>query len=286
MFANLSCGAIGQQVAYERELELASANGFAGVDLDVEWALKQGVAATRAAVEGAKLRFGGFGLGVRWREGDSARAFAESLEGFTRACRIAADLGVTRCTTWVMPCSQTLTYRQHVELVVPRLRAAAQILAGFGQRLGLEFIGPRSLRGPAPHAFVHTMDGMRALATAIGANVGLLLDSWHWHTALASPRDIAQLDPADVVYVHLNDAPTGVGIDDLKDNQRELPTATGVIDLAGFFAALRAIGYDGPLTIEPFNAALKAMPVDAAVAATKAALDRALALKPALEPAR
>ncbi|MBA3847994.1 MAG: sugar phosphate isomerase/epimerase [Planctomycetes bacterium] len=276
MFANLSCGAIGHAVAYEREIELASANGFAGVDLNVEWALKMGAAATRAAIEGAKLRFGGFGLSVRWRENDSERDFADSLEGFTRACRIAAELGVTRCTTWVMPCSQTLTYRQHVALVVPRLRAAAQILAGFGQRLGLEFIGPRSLRAPAPHAFVHTMDGMRALATAIGGNVGLLLDSWHWHTAQASARDIAQLDPADVVYVHLNDAPKGVGIDELKDNQRELPTATGVIDLAGFFAALRALKYDGPVTIEPFNAALKALPVETAVAATKTALDRAM----------
>jgi ABC-type amino acid transport system permease subunit len=41
---------------------------------------------------------------------------------------------------------------------------------------------------------------------------------------------------------------------------------------------LRKIGYDGPIQAEPFNAALRAMPKDQAVAATAAAMKKALAL--------
>ncbi len=36
----------------------------------------------------------------------------------------------------------------------------------------------------------------------------------------------------------LNDAPAGVLIDEQKDNTRELPCATGVIDLKVFLGAL------------------------------------------------
>ena len=33
-----------------------------------------------------------------------------------------------------------------------------------------------------------------------------------------------------------------------------LPGATGVIDVATFLAAVRALGFDGPVAAEPFNA--------------------------------
>ena len=39
---------------------------------------------------------------------------------------------------------------------------------------------------------------------------------------------------------------------------RRLPGATGVIDIAGFLQTLREIGYDGPVTPEPFEKRLAA----------------------------
>ncbi len=44
---------------------------------------------------------------------------------------------------------------------------------------------------------------------------------------------------------------------------RNLPGATGVIDIAGFLQALQSIGYDGPITPEPFYPALAELPSDA-----------------------
>ena len=76
----------------------------------------------------------------------------------------------------------------------------------------------------------------------------------------------------------LNDAPAGIPVDQQLDSQRELPAATGVIDLKAFLGSLVAIGYDGPVRAEPFNKTLNQMDNDDAIAATSAALRKAFAL--------
>ena len=63
-----------------------------------------------------------------------------------------------------------------------------------------------------------------------------------------------------MVYVHVNDAPLGRDVDEQIDNQRLLPGASGVIDIAGFLQALERMGYDGRVVAEPFNAELNALP--------------------------
>ena len=82
----------------------------------------------------------------------------------------------------------------------------------------------------------------------------------------------------DVIACDLNDAPAGVPIDQQQDGRRELPAATGVIDLKAFLGALVQIGYDGPIRAEPFNQQLNAMDNQAALEATAAAMKKAFAL--------
>ena len=109
-------------------------------------------------------------------------------------------------------------------------------------------------------------------------DVGLVLDSWHWYTAGETVDDLEGLAAKDVVACDLNDAPRSVPIDQQRDGVRELPCATGVIDAKGFLTALASIGYDGPVRAEPFNATLRTMPSDGAVATTATAMKRAFAL--------
>ena len=47
---------------------------------------------------------------------------------------------------------------------------------------------------------------------------------------------------------------------------RRLPMETGVIDLPGFMIKLAGLGYDGPVTPEPFSARINAIedPLEAA----------------------
>jgi sugar phosphate isomerase/epimerase len=106
-------------------------------------------------------------------------------------------------------------------------------------------------------------------------NLGLVLDSWHWWQAGDTVEDILSLKNEEIVSVDLNDAPDGVPKEQQKDGQRELPCATGVIDLATFLNALGRIGYDGPARAEPFNRALNELDNEAACSATIKAMRKA-----------
>ena len=101
----------------------------------------------------------------------------------------------------------------------------------------------RRLRGPrGAIPFVHSMKEQKELIAEIGKpNVGLLLDSWHWYTAGESAADLRTLTNKDIVSVDLNDAPAGVALDQQKDNKRDLPAATGTIDIGVFLNTLNEL---------------------------------------------
>lgn len=284
MYKNLNMGALGHNVPFDEVVKLAQRHHFAGVDLDLTYLAalnqSQGLQQAKAWFAATGLRASAFGLQVAWREWDSEAAYADSLQKLAHDAALSQAFGCTRCFTWVMPRSDQLNFYQHFNLVFPRLKRIAEILGEYGIRLGLEFVGPNTMREGRAYDFVHTMDGMRTLAAAIGAtsrNTGLLLDAFHWWTSHGTVTELRHLNAAEVVYVHLNDAQAGLARDAQIDQIREQVGATGVIPIQPFLAALRHIGYDGPLTVEPFSTAIKVMSSDAAAAATSAALDQVLA---------
>ena len=121
--------------------------------------------------------------------------------------------------------------------------------------------------------FIHCLDQVMGLAEAIDvAGTGVLLDSWHWYTSHETVEDLRGLSVEQVVDVHVSDAPAGVAVDEQVDNVRDLPGATGVIDIAAFLGALQEIGYEGPVMVEPFSQRVREMEREEAVAATAAAL--------------
>ena len=153
------------------------------------------------------------------------------------------------------------------------------MLGDHGLRFGLEYVSPKTSWTSAQHSFVHSLAETKELIAEIGRpNVGLVLDSWHWYNAGESTADLLTLSNKDVVACDLNDAPAGIPREQQVDSRRELPAATGVIDVKGFLTALVQIGYDGPVRAEPFNAALRKMPKAEAVAATATAMKKAFAM--------
>ncbi len=280
MYKNLNLQALGHALPFDQACALARQHGFAGVDLDLGFLRRMAEAQSLEAVQTwftqTGLRASAFGLSAQWHASQSDAAFEQSLPQLADDARLAAALGCARCVTWVMPGSDALDFRQHWALAVDRLRRVAAVLAEHGLRLGLEFVGPLTFRTRFKYGFFHTLDGARALAAAAGANVGLLVDSFHWYTAHSSLHDLSTLSADEVVYVHVNDALAGRTPDEQIDGEREMIGATGVIDIQGFLSALRRVGYEGPVTVEPFNQALKAMPAEDAVRLTSKALDRAL----------
>ncbi len=271
MFRSLSPGAIGAPVADLADgLDLAARHGFAGYHFSMGEVAALGAEEALALAQRKGVRLSAWGFPVDFR-GEEA-AYQASLALLPELAEVAAALGVPRTATWIMPTSDELTYQENFALHVKRLRPAAAILAEQGVRLGLEYVAPKTLWSSKKYEFVHTMEQMAELCQAVGENAGLLLDSWHWYTARETAADVRRLRPEQVVDVHVNDAPAGVAIDDQLDNVRDLPAATGVIDIAAFLRALQHIGYDGPVMVEPFSQRVQAMEREEAVATTAAAL--------------
>lgn len=272
MYKSLAPGAIGVKVEnLQAGLKLASRHGFKGYHFSVQEAASLGTGQALAVAAEAGVHLAAFGFPLDFR-GDAA-AYEASLDALPGLAAVAAELDVRRTSTWIVPGSDELSYEENFRFHVERLRPAAAVLADHAVSLGLEYVGPRTSWAGKKHPFVHTMEQMAELCTAVGPNVGFLLDSWHWYCARETVADLEQLSGEQVVDVHVNDAPAGIPVEEQVDNVRALPGETGVIDIAGFLAALQRIGYTGPVMVEPFSERIRQMEADAAVATTAAALD-------------
>ncbi len=276
MYKNLNPGALGFQLPYEEAIEAAKIGGFQGIDIDpIEMEMlvrSRSTGAVRRLLLENDLKFGGWGLPVNFR-GDE-ETYCKDLEKLPRYAGISHALGCNRVFTWILPFSDEMPFEENFERHVERLRPVADILENHQCLLGLEFVAPRTLRINHKYEFIHTIDGILRLCEAIGSgNLGLLLDSWHWYTSHGTLDQLRRLKGEHVIYVHINDAPPGIPIDEQIDSARCLPGETGAIDLVGFLKALREVGYEGPVTPEPFSKKLREMPVSKAVQITGESLD-------------
>jgi len=279
MSLHLSCGALGVKASQTEAIDHAAHFGFDVVDADARFLGELPPADLARLLDGMKAKNVGWamaGFPTEFRKDDAA--FAESVKTLPALAAGLERAGVKRVTTWISPNSADLTYMANLKIHARRLREAAGILKDHGIRFGLEYVGPKTSWSTKRFPFVHTMAEMKELMAEIDRpNVGFVLDSWHWFTAGETKKDLLTLRPEQVVSVDLNDAPAGIPVDQQMDGKRELPAATGVIDVASFLGALQAIGYDGPVRAEPFNDPVRKMAPAEAMAATKAAIDKAFA---------
>ena len=257
MYKTLSPGAIGiRGLSLSESIDLAKESGFAGLDFSIQQAAELGAAAAQALFDKAGIKYGAWGLPVRW----NTDAWRDDLAELPRYAAVAAEMGATRTSTWCPPSSAERAFDENYAWHLERFRAIAEILSANGIRFGIEFIGPQSLRPADRHSFIYTMEGMLELAADIGTgNVGLLLDAWHLYTSGGALDDLDKISNAAIVNVHVNDAPAGLTMAAYIDNDRRLPCETGVIPLAGFMQKLAALAYDGPVTPEPFSARINAI---------------------------
>lgn len=275
MYRALNPGMIGVSAPFEDCCRWAKEVGFEGIAIPIPAAPGLEPTTIRDLLSEFHLTPSVFGLPVDFRSDDNA--FARTIEAFPEQASFAAQVGLDRCSTWVLPGKKGMSESEYFALLKERLGECANILHHFGIRFGLEFIGPKTLRDQMEieGLGLSTAERMWELCQAIEApGVGLLLDSWHWHTSHGDASTLAWMTNEGVVDVHVNDAPLGQEIDSLLDNARELPGVTGVIDLSTFFEHLGRIGYDGPVHAEPFNRVLNEMEDRAAIEAAAAALKR------------
>jgi sugar phosphate isomerase/epimerase len=259
MYVSLNSALLtGGKVGWPDFARLAAKIGYGGADFNLAAAMKEGLEPTRALLAELKIKPAVCGLPVAAARGDDA-AFQESMKGLDEAAKFAAAVGCPRMTLVVSPGSQIPKEEQR-KMLGDRLRQISEVLAKSNVRLGLEFLGPLPLRAKAPYVFIYRMDEMLEFAKECGPNIGLLLDSWHWHHAGNTVADILAAGKSRVVTVHIVDG-AKLPPEEVRDNQRLLP-GEGVIDLVGFFQALQKIGYEDGVSPEALGRIPKDMPIE------------------------
>ena len=261
MYKTLSPGALGiRGLSLEESLKLAKETGFEGLDFSIAEAATlaeaHGSGYVRSLFEDAGIKYGAWGMTVRWQHED----WRADLATLPKYAALGAELGALRTATWCPPSSAEREFDENFAWHLERFKAIAEVCKDHGIRFGIEFIGPQTLRPADRHEFIYDMEGMLELAAACGTgNVGLLLDAWHLYTSGGSVDDMDKISNADIVNVHVNDAPAGLTMATYDDHDRRLPTETGILPLEGFMKKLAALGYDGPVTPEPFSKRVNAL---------------------------
>ncbi len=259
---------------------MASEFGFESIEPSVGFLDKLSDAELRDYLDQMKARslvWGAAGFPLPFRADDAA--FEQSLKSLPAFAASLKRTGARACATWLTPGHKSLTYVANFRMHAKRLREGAKVLADQGVRLGLEYVGPKTSWSASRFPFIHTMAEMKDLIAEIGCdNVGFLLDSWHWYTAHEGEAELLSLQAKDVVLCHLNDAPKDIAVDQQVDGRRELPCATGVIDLKTFLGSMVKIGYDGPVVCEPFSQELRKLKPQEVLGAVATAMKKAAAL--------
>jgi sugar phosphate isomerase/epimerase len=278
MFINLGPPEIGIRCSLEECIRLAQKTGFQGLDVDIYEARRlieqRGEKSIRNLFVDSGIQIGGWIWFDDFGFETDNETFGRYLKELPSLARTAELIGASRVLSWMLPYSDELNYEQNFELHVNRICEAAKILLEHGQKLAIEYIGPMTFRLGHTYPFIHDLSGAIELIETSGyQNVGLIMDSWHWYTSNATVEDIQKLSGDLAVYVHLSDAPANISVDQQVDNIRCLPGSTRVIDNVAFLKALDEIGYNGPITAEPFSEDINALPNEEAAQATATALN-------------
>ncbi|HZP56325.1 MAG TPA: sugar phosphate isomerase/epimerase [Dehalococcoidia bacterium] len=230
----------------EQDVALAAACGFSALEV---WAGKLHPYLERESVAALAARLREAGVAswsinsiedITFRDAAGRRALLADLGRLVEIARAIAAPAIV-----VVPGRRDAApaRREVVRESVGVLREMADIAGDVA--LAFEFLGK-------PGCVVPTLDlAIEIVNEADRPNVGMVLDTFHFHAGGSDLRDIAALPMDRLLVVHLN------GCDDvpphaLTDAHRRYP-GEGPIPVGAILSALRAGGYDGVASVEIFR---------------------------------
>jgi sugar phosphate isomerase/epimerase len=278
MFISLN-GAVTRGVSGADKARLAAKVGFGGVDWDFGPAKTAGLDATKALFNELKIKptIASLPMARPLPFNGEQAAFDQALPQLADDAAFCAAIGCQKMMV-VLPATSPTSKEEYRKVVRDRLAAISQVLQKSSLRLGIEFLGVQQFRmaragGPPPTPFIWNLPEAASLAKDSGSNIGVILDVWHWHHSGSTVADILAAGKERIVHVHVSDAKAQPP-EEVRDNQRVMP-GEGVIDLVGFFQALKKIGYDGGVSPEPLGRVPEGMSPEEGA---KLALDTTLAV--------
>jgi 2-keto-myo-inositol isomerase len=175
-----------------------------------------------------------------------AAAYAVIKAQCEELCAIAAAIGCPYVV--VVPGKFPpggLSSYEVIEETVGVLRELASIAERHGVALAFEFLGQRDCS-------VQTLELADEIVQKVNRrNIGLVIDSFHFHTGASTIKMIDALDPKRVFIFHINDA-EDLPPDQLTDAHRLLP-GLGILKLKDMIEAFKRIGYDQVASVEVFR---------------------------------
>lgn len=179
---------------------------------------------------------------ITFRDSDE---FATLVEECEELCRTAAEIGCPYIVVVPSPLPEDTDREEVIEESVRTLRDIAGVAKFHGISLAFEFLGQTDCSVP-------TLDLADEIVRQVDrANVGLVLDSFHFYAGGSNFESIRALDPDRLFIFHINDAEDRPRTE-LEDRHRLLP-GLGILPLSEIVSALREINYNRVASVEIFR---------------------------------
>ncbi len=230
------------------DIAVAGQAGFHFVEI---WAAKLvgylergGIRALRKDLRSARVRPATLNSVERITFNDPA-GHIRMLEDFRRLCRVAEAIECQTVLVVPSPRPAKVTARQIERESVNVLRELSAIASEHAVRLAYEFLG-------FADCTVNSLAQCAGIVEQVDVpNVGLVLDTFHFHAGGSALASIREVNPDRIFMVHLNDVEPGPRRK-MHDALRVYP-GRGVIPLDGILGGLKAIGYKGGFSVEIFR---------------------------------
>lgn len=160
-------------------------------------------------------------------------------------CRFASEIGCPYVVVVPSPLPEGKSHADVVEESTRVLTELGRIAEQYNVSLAFEFLGQ-------PLCSVQRLDAAWEIVQQVARpNVGLVIDSFHFHAGGSTIESIEALDQEKLFIFHINDAEDRPR-EQLVDSHRLLP-GLGILPLGEIIAALRRIGYDRVTSVEIFR---------------------------------
>jgi sugar phosphate isomerase/epimerase len=255
MYINLNPFTIGiNDLSFNNLVSLAKKYGFGGVEFlpqqfdSVEQAKEAGELMNKLS-----LQWGLFPLPCDFSN-VSDEEFEEGISKLKKVLPLVKAAGCKRAYNHIWPGSNSKPYEENFMWHVEKLKVLVELLGSYDVKLGLEFIGAKTLRDSFKYPFIFNIHQALELANAVSPDLGIIIDCFHLYTSGGKAEDILAVGSGDrIVNVHANDAFPGRAREEQQDLERQLPMTTGIVDIDGILKVLKQLEYDGPVICEPFQ---------------------------------
>ena len=174
-----------------------------------------------------------------------AGSHARLLHECEALCSFASEIDCPYIVVVPSPLPEGKSMTDVVEESTRVLTELSPIAERHGVGLAFEFLGQTNCS-------VQTLEAAAEIVDRVERdNVGLVIDSFHFHAGGSTIESINALNPEKLFIFHINDA-EDLPREQLQDSHRLLP-GLGILPLGEIIAALRGIGYDRVTSVEIFR---------------------------------